>query len=247
VSAVGSKWACDRRNFSWGTFAAARSLLDAAAAGDEALVQEWLPLFEALEHRCFYLTRVRGALWATVLPTKVVVDNAGRLQCSEGPAFEGLDEVREFYWHGVHVPPFLINAPELITVAMIELEQNSEVRRVMIERYRSGEEINGMAAFVRDAGRERIDHDERFGTLWRRRIPYEEPIALLEVVNATPERDGRSEHYFLRVPPTISRAHEAVAWTFGLGCKTMSRRSKREAPFALAAPSRQQIAGRARR
>jgi hypothetical protein len=216
VSAVGSKWACDRRNFSWGTFEAARSLLDAAADRDEALVQEWLPLFEALEHGCFCLTRVRGALWATVLPTKVVVDNAGRLHCSEGPAFEWLDEVREFYWHGVRVPPFLINAPELITVAMIELERNSEVQRVMIERYRSGEEINAMAAFVRDAGGERIDHDERFGTLWRRRIPYNEPITLLEVVNATPEKGGRSKHYFLRVPPTMSKAHEAAAWTFGL-------------------------------
>jgi hypothetical protein len=40
---------------------------------------------------------------------------------------------------------------------------------------------------------------------------------MVEVVNSTPEPDGSRKTYFLRVPPTIETAREAVAWTFGLG------------------------------
>jgi hypothetical protein len=36
------------------------------------------------------------------------------------------------------------------------------------------------------------------------------------VVNSTPEPDGTSRTYFLRVPPNIRTARAGVAWTFGL-------------------------------
>ena len=47
----------------------------------------------------------------------------------------------------------------------IDREANAEVRRVMVERYRHGEEVHGAAAFIRDAGAVRLDHDECYGTL----------------------------------------------------------------------------------
>jgi len=36
------------------------------------------------------------------------------------------------------------------------------------------------------------------------------------VTNATPEPDGTVRQYVLRVPPTMTTAREAVAWTFGM-------------------------------
>ncbi len=45
----------------------------------------------------------------------------------------------------------------------------------------------------------------------------DEPVVMVEVQNSTPEPDGTHKTYFLRVPPTMQTAHEAVAWTFGLG------------------------------
>jgi len=36
------------------------------------------------------------------------------------------------------------------------------------------------------------------------------------VVNGTPDPDGSHRRYFLRVPPNVRTAHEAVAWTYGL-------------------------------
>lgn len=43
---------------------------------------------------------------------------------------------------------------------------------------------------------------------------------MVKVVNSTPEPDGSYKDYFLRVPPTITTAHEAVAWTFGKTAET---------------------------
>lgn len=34
--------------------------------------------------------------------------------------------------------------------------------------------------------------------------------------NSTPEPDGTFRDYFLRVPPGMVRAKQAVAWTFGV-------------------------------
>jgi hypothetical protein len=44
----------------------------------------------------------------------------------------------------------------------------------------------------------------------------DEPLVMVKVRNSTPEPDGAYKDYFLRVPPTMRTAREAVAWTFGL-------------------------------
>src|SRR4029077_9845682 len=124
-----------------------------------------------------------------------------------------------YFWHGVLVPAFVVVRPDWITVKHIDTETNAEVRRVMIERYKHGEEIRGAAAYMRDAGGKTLDHDERFGTLWRRELDGDEPIVILEVINSTREADGSFKHYWLRVPPDIKTAHAASAWSFDIPVK----------------------------
>ena len=46
-----------------------------------------------------------------------------------------------------------------------------------------------------------------------------EPVVLVEVLNATAQRSGTRKTYFLRVPPTVRTAREAVAWTFGMNAE----------------------------
>jgi hypothetical protein len=146
-------------------------------------------------------------------------DDRGRLHCEGGPAVAYPDGWAIYAVHGVRVPRYVIEHPRQIDIARIDAETNAEVRRVMIDRYRHGEEVSGSAAFIRDAGGERLDHDERFGTLWRRNVPDDEPIVMMEVVNSTREPDGRRKRYWLRVPPNMTTAHEAVAWTFNVPAK----------------------------
>lgn len=69
--------------------------------------------------------------------------------------------------------------------------------------------------FLLDSGAHAVQADE-FGTLYRREMLDDEPLVMVKVRNSTPEPDGSHKSYFLRVPPNVETAREAVAWTFGL-------------------------------
>jgi hypothetical protein len=65
-------------------------------------------------------------------------------------------------------------------------------------------------------GRATLVRQDDFGKLWTLGPGLDgEPMRVVEVVNRTPEPDGSYRHYFLRVPPSVCTAREAVAWTFG--------------------------------
>ena len=135
------------------------------------------------------------------------VDGRGILHCETGPSVRYLDGFSVFYLDGVHVPEKLVMSPETITVSEIESEINIELRRLMIERY-------GTERFLVDSGAEEIHRDD-FGILYRKDFPEDQSLVMVKVVNSTPEPDGSFKDYFLRVPPEIERAKQAVAWTFG--------------------------------
>jgi hypothetical protein len=78
----------------------------------------------------------------------------------------------------------------------------------MLEHY-------GYHRYLADSGAEPLHRDET-GTLWRIQLPADEPVVMVEVLNSTPEPDGTSRTYWLRVPPHTATAREGVAWTFGL-------------------------------
>ena len=153
----------------------------------------------------------------------------GQLHSVSGPAVAYPDGWTIYAVNGVRVPEFVIMRPQTITTNLIDAETNAEVRRVMIDRYKHGEEISGAAAYLRDAGGTTIDYDERWGTLRMREVPNDEPILMVEVVNRTREIDGSFKHYWLRVNPECRPLHEdgtmglpqsltahaAVASTFG--------------------------------
>ncbi len=141
--------------------------------------------------------------------------NVHKFQARQGDVFiEAVDEIpagaveKKWHWHGVQVPAYVIDEPKRITVKAIDAEQNAEVRRVMIDRM-------GAAAYIKASGAKLIHQDE-CGKLWRKVVRDDEPIVMVEVINATPEPTGENRIYWLRVPPTTRTAHEGVAWTFGM-------------------------------
>ena len=99
-------------------------------------------------------------------------------------------------------------APETLTAAEALAERNVEVRRVMVERI-------GHDRFVLETGARPI-HEDPTGRLYRIDVPDDEPVVLVHVENATPEPDGSIRRFLLRVPPSITTARAAVAWTFDL-------------------------------
>jgi len=168
-------------------------------------VKKWTkPLFKAFCAGAWLLYWTEDTLFWVSKPT-LAFDDQKRLHHDSYAAVKN-DVENLYFLNGVMVPAFVVVRPDWITVSHIEKEENSEVRRKMIERY-------GQAKYLLDAGAKEIHRDD-FGTLYRKEIPGDEPLLMVKVINSTPESDGSFKDYFLRVPPTIERAKQAVAWTF---------------------------------
>lgn len=135
-------------------------------------------------------------------------DGIGRLHCEDGLACGYPDGWGVYAWHGVRVPERIILKPDSITVQEIQKEENTEIRRVMLERY-------GEKRYLEDSGA-KIIHSSGNNVLYKQEIPDDEPLVMVRVLNSTPEPDGSLNTYFLRVPPQIADADAAVAWTFGM-------------------------------
>jgi hypothetical protein len=141
-------------------------------------------------------------------PKLILFDNQNRLHSLDSPAILYPDGWGIYAVHGIRVPEGIIKDKKSITVSKIETEQNAEIRRVMIELY-------GQAEYLQQSGAKLI-HSDNLGKLWLKEITEDEPMVMVQVKNSTPELDGTFKDYFLRVPPNMKNASEAVAWTFGM-------------------------------
>ena len=189
--------------------AAAIDVVGSSARGERVA---YLRLLRELAASCGPVAVLPDRIVVSERPLVLEADDAGRLHAEHGPALAYGDGLVVFAWHGVDVPEWVIREPDRITVETIDAETNAEVRRVLVERF-------GVERLIREGGSVLVDEDAS-GRLWRRdlggRWNREEPISMVEVENSTPEPDGTRKTYFLRVPPTVRTAREAVAWTFWL-------------------------------
>lgn len=155
-------------------------------------------------------------------PEVLTVDERNRPHSERGPFCRWRDGSSLYAVHGVRVPGWLIEYPDKLDIKAISSESNTEVQRLMIERY-------GWNKYVHDIGGETVDHHKRWGTLLRT------PSGLvLKVTNRSPEPDGTFREYMLPVAdeceplpdpndpngrlgqPQPLTALNAVASTFGM-------------------------------
>ena len=124
-------------------------------------------------------------------PEILTVDDRNRPHNDTGPFCRWRDGTALYAVHGVHVPQWIIEHPADLTPDKITAEKNSEIQRVMIERY-------GWDKYLDNIGAGIVDHDERWGTLFRT------PAGLvLKVVNRSPEPDGSFRNYVLPVADNL--------------------------------------------
>jgi hypothetical protein len=176
---------------------------------DNAPLQAWTePLFEAFLAGAWMIHWTEDTVYWIAKPVVHVepVAQGRRLHNASGPALDS-DIEPLYFWHGVMVPDFVVERPELITVEQIQQERNAEVRRVLLERYT-------FPRYIQDTGAQKI-HEDELGELYRVELPDDEAIVMVRVLNSTVEEDGSRKPYYLRVPPAIVTARDAVAWTFG--------------------------------
>lgn len=169
--------------------------------GDWLLILKNAFSFLFMENACFVLNS-----------PKLSLDENERLHHGEGPALTFADGQKLYAWHGSSIPEWVITRRRFINPILIDLTENAEVRRVLIEIY-------GWQKYLRSFGT-KVFHEDKYGKLYRREPKslgqFDEPLMAVEVVNSTAEPDGSYKRYLLRVPPSMQRAKQAVAWTFGL-------------------------------
>jgi hypothetical protein len=135
-------------------------------------------------------------------PTLLARDAQGRLHSARGKCLEYPDGWGFYAWHGVQVSERVILVPETLTREDFLKAPDVEVRRVIQECMGS--------RFVSELGGQVIDAGER-GTLYEVALPDDpEEVARYVQVQDT----STTRQYFLRVPPTVQTATEAVAWSF---------------------------------
>ena len=168
-----------------------------------AVLNEWATIAK----NSFWLYPFDGICFVCDRPNEYHFDEQWRLHNPSGPVVRFSDGYSLYAVHGVMLPDWVIEHPEQITVDKIRDEQNAEVRRVMIDQY-------GQARYLSDSGAEHV-HSDGYGDLYRANIPDDEPLVMVKVVNSTPEPDGTYRDYFIRVPPDVETAEQAVAWIGG--------------------------------
>lgn len=189
------------------------------AASSLALIYIWAPLLQAYEAGLWLLFVVQSE--AILVPRPRMKIRDGRLHSDDGPAVSWTGGACYYFLDGIQVDPSVVLDPDSITLQMILDEKNLELRRVLAERF-------GIKRYLQEVGA-RVVHEDETGRLWqedirlymkpgsannaiRRGVPF----TFVEVTNATLESDGSQRRFFLRVPPTMRTAREAVAWTFAL-------------------------------
>lgn len=188
----------------WGADFARNHLRLALSDDSSHELDIWLSLAESTAAIMF----CENCCFVYVRPTDIHFDQAGRLHNPRGPAIVFSDGSKNYYWRGLQVTEQIILYPHTLKVSHIENCPNAEVRRVMIERF-------GFDNFIRESGARKVQEDD-CGILYRKTLPGDEPLVAVKVVNSTPEPDGSFKTYILRVPPTITTARAAVAWSFGM-------------------------------
>lgn len=187
-------------------FAQVAPELNFKATNRESELNNWLTMLDgALAYQLF-----ENFAFICEHPKLFLTDERGNLHNSAGPALCFADGDKYFAWHGCLVPDWVIERKRFITPALIDRQNNVEMRRVLIDIY-------GWERYLKNSRLKKL-HQDKYGVLYCKDLGgrYWQSIFVVEVLNATPEPDGKKRRYLLRVPPNMKTAKEAVAWTFGM-------------------------------
>ena len=138
-------------------------------------------------------------------PEILTKDEQNRPHNSTGPSHRWRDGWSLYHWHGVRLEDdrsWIITNPERITAALIDAEDNSEIKRVMLERFGYERYINETGATVVDEAP--ADHPlkgARTARLLVKDTGEDEPICMVDALNSTPEPDGSTKRYMMLIDP----------------------------------------------
>ena len=146
-------------------------------------------------------------------PEILLVDEQNRPHCDNGPFCKWRDGTALYSIHGVRVPQWVVENPELITPEEILSEPNAEVRRVMAERF--GFRKFGQSLI--DSGKAKLISEQ---SVWGEPVRYYHfndgaaTMGFIHVINGTVEPDGSKHEFILTVKADNDNAELAVFSTY---------------------------------
>jgi hypothetical protein len=200
----------------WDVSYISTAAIGASSEGEQETLEKWLPIFEAFEAGAFSLWVGAETIYVAVVPTKVLVDDQRRLHCENGPAFAWLDNIRDYYWRGVHVPESWIMDRGSLKADVALSEPN-------IERRRAACEILGWDAILKNLGAATIDKDgdPQIGELVEVKLPGENNKKI--TARYLRVQCGTGRKFAVCVPPDTKTALDAQAWMLGLSLDKFQR------------------------
>lgn len=138
-------------------------------------------------------------------PLSIKLDDEKRLHCENGPAILYRDGFSVYAWHGVRIPAEWIENKKALTAKIAMTWENIEQRRAACEILGWAKILEELDATVIDE-----DNDPEIGTLLEVELPDIGRERFLKV------QCGTKRVFALPVPPTMTTAMEAQAWTYGL-------------------------------
>lgn len=111
--------------------------------------------------------------------------------------------------HGILVSKQVVEAPETLTIKQITNEPNTEIRRIMMQRF-------GYDRYIKESGAKCVDQMDD-AKLYRISRPDDTDLVMLELTNSTPEPDGTHKVYFERVHPELRPFRRQTDGTVWLG------------------------------
>lgn len=173
--------------------------------------EQVLPLIELSKH-CGWISFYDTDVIVQERPSVIKMDDQNRLHSETGPAISYSDGYSVYAWHGVTIPSEWIEKRSELSPKTALTWQNMEQRRAACE-------IVGWSRILRELDATVIDSDEdpMVGTLIETNIPEVGKERFLKVLCGT----GRE--FAIPVPPTVTTALEANAWTFNLDGDTLRK------------------------
>lgn len=181
----------------------------------QAIITLCEPMLAACQSGALAHAVVDGELVIVVSPS--IWTDGRRLHRADGPAI-AWRQTKAYAWKGVFLPEKFVLQPDTITREVLRGVADARLQDALIDVYahayghrRCMQELGGV-----------VVHEDGAGRLWcidphhHQSRPLIGDMKLVEVVNGTSEPDGSRKTYWLRVPPWMRTAQEAVAWTYGM-------------------------------
>ena len=174
-------------------------------SGEVTGIEDIIPFIKLAEVSGWWLP-LRKAIILVERPNSIKFDENGVTHCEDGPAISYDDsDFGVYMWHGIRVPPSWIKDKSSLTPEIALNCPNTEQRR-------AGCEILGWENVLNTLNPTVIDKnpDEEIGELLEVELPDIGVERFLKV------RCGTGRIFMLPVPPDVSTALEANAWTYGV-------------------------------